>query len=297
VFVSVDASRGRNTGLAIANIGTSSNPVTFNLYNQNGAVVGSSTVTLQPQNQIAQFINQLPGLQSIGTIEGSLGVSAQSRVSLVTLVLDGAQLSTLTPLPGRLTQRTSSVVVPGISNLQLAGMPVGCSISAAGYPGITSVPLNSPVEAGLGLVPGKSITITTGGTVKSGNTSVGPSGTSANTSLGTFINSPTCDGIPQAYSNVIGPSLGLVGIFLGPAAPALPRAPTLDFSGGAKDVVRVQPLLQQAFYIGTGSTTAGVAKEFVIPDGATRFYLAPLNLFSTNSDNTGSFTANLSINP
>src|SRR5262245_15116220 len=119
--------------------------------------MGSSTVTIAPQNQIAKFINELPGLQSISSIENSLGISAQSRVALVSLVLDGTQLSTLPTLPPRVTLSSSTVTVPGISNLQLAGMPTGCSDSAAGYPGITSVPLNSPTAAGLGLIPGKSI--------------------------------------------------------------------------------------------------------------------------------------------
>jgi len=90
VFVSVNG-RGRSTGMALANIGPSTNPVTFTLYDQSGAVVATSTLTFAPQAQIARFINELPGFEQIGIIEGSLGISALARFSVVTLVLDGAK--------------------------------------------------------------------------------------------------------------------------------------------------------------------------------------------------------------
>ena len=69
----------------------------------------------------------------------------------------------------------------------------------------------------------------------------------------------------------------------------------LDFSGGSKDIVRIEPLLNQAFYIGSGKTSQGQPKQFVVPDGATRLFLAVFDRAGKTNANAGSFTVNLSL--
>lgn len=92
----------------------------------------------------------------------------------------------------------------------------------------------------------------------------------------------------------------LVGVFLGPLASS--KAPaTLDFSEAAQgeSFAELAPLIGQTFYIGDGSTKSGLNQRFVIPAGATRFYLAFADAFSfqgapgSYGDNTGGFAVTL----
>ena len=74
----------------------------------------------------------------------------------------------------------------------------------------------------------------------------------------------------------------------------------LDFSGGAADLMTVQPILKQPFFIGSGKTSQGQTKQFLIPDGATRLFLAPVTCAGCASSlykASGSFTVNLSLVP
>src|SRR5207249_1191347 len=103
-------------------------------------------------------------------------------------------------------------------------------------------------------------------------------------------------GLPDnGISDLRSPYGALVGVFLGPGQPVAPRPPRLDFSGAAKDIVRIEPLLNQSFYIGSGKTSQGQTKQFVIPDGATRLLLAAFDMAGATNDNSGSFLVNLSL--
>jgi len=92
----------------------------------------------------------------------------------------------------------------------------------------------------------------------------------------------------------------LVGVFLGPLASST-APPTLDFSEAAKgeSFAELAPLIGQTFYIGDGSTRSGLNQRFVIPAGATRFYLAFADAFAFQGapgaygDNTGGFAVTL----
>ena len=92
----------------------------------------------------------------------------------------------------------------------------------------------------------------------------------------------------------------LVGVFLGPTLPAS-APPVLDFSENAlgESFSELSPVLGQTFYIGDGFTRSGLNQRFVIPAGATRFYLAFADAFSFQGtpaaygDNTGGFSVTL----
>jgi hypothetical protein len=92
----------------------------------------------------------------------------------------------------------------------------------------------------------------------------------------------------------------LVGVFLGPLASS--KAPaTLDFSEAAQgeSFAELAPLIGQTFFIGDGSTKSGLNQRFVIPAGASRFYLAFADAFSFQGtpgaygDNTGGLAVTL----
>lgn len=92
----------------------------------------------------------------------------------------------------------------------------------------------------------------------------------------------------------------LVGLFLGPLASS--KAPAaLDFSESAhgESFAELAPQLGQTFYIGDGSTKSGLNQRFVIPAGATRFYLAFADASAfrgtpgSYGDNTGGFSVTL----
>lgn len=92
----------------------------------------------------------------------------------------------------------------------------------------------------------------------------------------------------------------LVGVFLGPLASST-APPTLDFSENAlgESFAELAPKIGQTFYIGDGSTKSGLNQRFVIPAGATRFYLAFADAYmfqgtpSWYADNTGGFSVTL----
>lgn len=92
----------------------------------------------------------------------------------------------------------------------------------------------------------------------------------------------------------------LVGVFLGPLASS--KAPAaLDFSEAARSesFAELAPLIGQTFFIGDGSTKSGLNQRFVIPAGATRFYLAFADAFGFQGapgaygDNTGGLAVTL----
>ncbi len=284
LFVSIDG-KGRSTGIAIANTGQSTNTIALTLYNQNGTISATSSMPLLPLTQVSRYVDELPGFERIGPIEGSLGISGSSGFSVVTLLLDGKLLAAVPALAGRATRSTSSISVPGITDITLSGQSAGYTVGA------DSAPLNSPVEAGLGLIPGRIVRISASGTVKNGSQTIGPDGSANNVLV--RLNPPQNNGFAEMYATLS----SLVGGFLGPAQPASPRPPTLDFSGGARDATRLQPLLQQPFFIGTGSSTSGTTKDIMIPDGATRLYLAVHDTAGGNSSNTGSFAVTLIMVP
>jgi hypothetical protein len=69
--------------------------------------------------------------------------------------------------------------------------------------------------------------------------------------------------------------------------------PNVDFSGAARDLVMLMPLLQQSFHIGSGMTSTRTVKNSVVPARAPRLFLAVLDGFGNNSNISGAFTATI----
>jgi hypothetical protein len=280
----------KDTGLALANVGNSKNDLILKAINQDGEVSATSDLSLGPGCQTSRYVDQFPGMEDLGDFEGTLEISGRNRFSAVSVGWEGTEMSVLPVLPGRVAEVTSATVtVPAIADMTLAGMP-------AGYRFLNdSAPLDSPVDPGIAVVPGYSVELNASGEVTINNfgDKVGPSGHSSYSDTMTWMM-----GFPEnGISDVKAPFGGLLGVFIGQEQPSMPRPDWLDFSGAAKDLVRVEPQLKQVFYIGTGKTSQGATKQFIVPDGATRIFLAPLFFAGNYSGNNGSFTVSLSISP
>lgn len=165
------------------------------------------------------------------------------------------------------------VAVPGNRVITLAGQPAGTrSINNA-----RSAPADSPIQVGIPLVPGQALQITVTGAVD-GN---GPDGR-----LGC-----TDSDLPEfSVSRVTTLCRALVGMFLADSTRPQPAA-GLDYRGDGREIAVQRPLLQQPFLIGSGTTSTGDRKAFIVPSGATRLFLAPVG----TPTSAGQFNATVSV--
>jgi len=164
------------------------------------------------------------------------------------------------------------VTVPANVVINLAGQASGTrSIN-----GSRSAPADSPVLVNLPLTAGQTLQFETSGAVDGS----GPDGrTGCNDSFSAEL----------GISRVDAPCRGLVGVFLSDTSRAQPL--NLDFRGDARNIPLIQPLLQQPFFVGSGVTDQADRRGVVVPNGATRLYLAPL----ANGSSTGSFVVRVSV--
>jgi len=186
------------------------------------------------------------------------------------------------------------VVIPGTSDIYLAGMPIGSRASARdpGETGADIAPLHSPVLVpGLSLSPGSALSFNAFGAVSNGPCCqfAGPDGDFSN--IG-----PHFAGAENGMSDIIAPKNALVGVFLASVQPNLSGilASSLDFSTQAsRDYLTLKPALQQVFFIGDGwtspgSTGPGAIQQVIVPMAADRLYLGTMDGWEWNN-NKGKF--------
>jgi len=172
----------------------------------------------------------------------------------------------------------------------LAGMPNGSQV--AGYGGNTTpavAPAQSPLlVSGLPITPGGKLYFrqTSGTTSYQDAANYGPDG-----NTGFIVAQQAVNGI----NTTKGPLNSLVGIFLDDRAPnTWAQAASLDFSTAAsRDFTTLSPGLKQVFFIGDGLNSSGQLQEFVIPAGATRFYLGIMDEKGWWWDNTGTLSTSM----
>jgi hypothetical protein len=178
---------------------------------------------------------------------------------------------------------TTSVAVPGTSDLWLAGMPVGSRATG----GNDSPPAESPVQvSGLGPITAGTFSFSATGLVGHvGPSKDGPDGDGGST---------TVDSNPQnGIANITAPYDALLGVFLDDSQPDLSAQPTaLYFGQGSLDYTSISPELKQTFFIGDGQNSSGIDEVIFAPDGATRLFLGAMDSGQW-SDNSGSFTVNV----
>jgi len=183
-----------------------------------------------------------------------------------------------------MTAGAADVTVPGTADLWLAGQPAGTTASIE-----DSAPGQSPTFAGF-VTPGTTITWTASGSVANGAGQVfeGPNGDQANDNgYGLF---PHYTGAENGISDIQNMAVdSLIGVFIGPGVPSGATPGALDFGPSGLGIAygTLSPELDQVFYMGDGS-----ANKVVVPAGATRLYLGPMDGFGWDN-NEGSFDVKL----
>ena len=188
--------------------------------------------------------------------------------------------------------QSTIVSVPGTANPYLAGMPTG-STCCAGETGPDSVPAQSPTQVtGVPLTAGAGLTFNVSGSVSNvaGQPPVDPPDGSVFFDTAGGPGTPSSNGI----AGMIAPVNALVGLFLNDNLPTLSGAPAgLDFrpSGLGTAFLTLNPALKQVFFIGDGRTGngGGTVQQFIVPAGATRFFLGTVDGFGWNT-NSGAFS-------
>jgi len=183
----------------------------------------------------------------------------------------------------------STILVPGTSDIWLAGMLNGATASIDDF------------------APGQSPVLVTGFTLTAG-------GTLTFSATGGVINTPSCPpscngpdggsfyvhltGAENGIANVTAPINSVMGIFLDASQPNLSAAPSaLNFSTGLGiNYLTLSPGLKQPFFIGDGLTSGSVQQTIVIPVGATRLFLGTMDGYEWRN-NSGSFSVTVTQPP
>ncbi len=170
------------------------------------------------------------------------------------------------------------LVVPGIAHLALAGQPDGATL------GSNAAPFDSPGRVAIAVDAGQRLQFTVRGAVHlSTGAVVPPTGSFALVSAG----------LANGFSGLVAPEGSLVGVFTADTVDSRATTVRLYFDANLRAQPTLQPLLQQMFYVGDGTTAAGERRTVVAPEGATRLYLG---VQDTNTYvNSGAFLAVVSV--
>jgi hypothetical protein len=179
---------------------------------------------------------------------------------------------------------TITLLVPGTSDMWLAGMPDGSEASVGPNHTPDVAGTHSPVLVPLTLEGGYIMTFLTTGGVS--NYELCCSSIEGEAPLSHV------DGAQNGLADVIAPLNTLLGVFLDDTQPDVSPAPSaLDFgpTGLGLDFLSLSPGLKQVFFIGDGSTSGGTVQHFVVPAGATRLFLGTMDGYGWYN-NTGAFS-------
>ncbi len=158
---------------------------------------------------------------------------------------------------------------------------------------------DSPIQVGMTLIPGATITITSVTGQGSNDPTLPMYNADGTSSAGISVthdwaatgSAPTEHGM----SDINAPHNSLLGVFLTDSLPDdVSTTPTsLDFTTQtARDYTSLSPDVQQMFYAGTGQTSGGQQQQFVVPPNATRLFFGTMDGHEW-SNNVGGFTATI----
>ncbi len=178
--------------------------------------------------------------------------------------------------------------VPATASPYLAGMPNG-TMSSLNNPHNSPdrAPTQSPIDAtSLSFKPGETLSFDniSGG---ANNDSQWAARYNPDGNLDWMTgNDTTTNSGELCKSNLYAPINALVGVFLTDADPRTRSTPeTLDFrTDSSRDFSELKPKVGQVFFIGDGKRANGEAQRFVVPAGATRFYLANWDGYEWNNN-------------
>ncbi len=172
--------------------------------------------------------------------------------------------------------------VPATATPYLAGMPNG-TISSANNPEGPGdrAPYQSPPQVAMSIKPGEALAFDN---IEGGANNnytweerFNPDGNTSWLVKNWSGRSGGNDMAPEhGKSNLHAPINALVGVFLTDELPANAKAPAaLDFSNASdRNFEKLEPKIGQVFFIGDGKRDSGEPQRFIVPEGATRFYLA-----------------------
>ena len=216
-----------------------------------------------------------------------IGVLFSGSISLILLAISS-------PVMGSVI-----LTIPGTDNPWLSGMPNG-STSGTTYPiPYDSAPANSPAAYPGPINGGDVFEFSATGAVSHGSQLYlapleGPNGATATDGEGfhfTSRMSPNADGTENGIGNLTAPVDALIGVFLNNTQPNTDGTPPAALNYGSNPLLNfasLSPLLNQPFFIGTGTNSDSSSKLFIAPTGATRLFLGVMDQYNW-SDNTGQF--------
>jgi len=186
--------------------------------------------------------------------------------------------------------------IPATANPWLAGMPPNTVANAinphnnpdwsAGTPNKASA---SPVFVPLTIVPGTELTFGSVSGYSNNDVNYDPNvNYSPDGNFGWNVNNRYAGGAEHGIGDLRCPINAIVGVFLSDDQPDITAAPPsrLEFANStARDFSTLTPQLKQPFFIGDGLRNDGrTVQRFVIPPGATRFYLAQMDEYEWNNN-------------
>lgn len=96
------------------------------------------------------------------------------------------------------------------------------------------------------------------------------------------------NGGENGKSNIRAPYNSLIAVFLGPAVPQVGQEPgSINFTEDGIDFTRLEPELNQIFFVGDGRNADGTEQVFEVPAGATRLYLGVMDSYEWGNNQGG----------
>lgn len=95
------------------------------------------------------------------------------------------------------------------------------------------------------------------------------------------------NGNENGIADTTAPINALVGLFMNDQAPNRTAAPTADRSfrtETGRNFEQLNPQMKQIFFIGDGVNSSGTKQRFVVPEGATRLFLATWDFYEWNNN-------------
>lgn len=187
--------------------------------------------------------------------------------------------------------------VPATASPFLAGMPTG-TVSSLNNPHNSPdyAPTQSPVQVNLAFKDGEALTFDNiAGLANNDNNWTADHNPDGNLSWFTWNEDKSGPKGPEhGKSNLYAPINSLVGVFLTDAVPTNANAPeSLNFAmASQRNFEELKPKIGQVFFIGDGTRDNGDTQRFVVPKGATRFYVANWDGYEWNN-NIGSRTTRI----
>jgi hypothetical protein len=148
VVVSVDSTNGFNTGVAMVNPNLSLANVTLTLGNQQGATIGTRTITIGAHQQISEFATELfSGDPNVAQgLTGLLFISSDMPIGVVGLAFSGGTFTAL-PVASQLSGNNVITTQTAAGSIATATRPVTSTF------GLIAVPVTTPTTVSAPLTP------------------------------------------------------------------------------------------------------------------------------------------------